>query len=301
VDKTKQPLAVVTMVYSDYPMLKRWYEYYGAQVGVENLFIFSHGNDPEHRRIAPGANILNAPRDETLTKFERRRWRMLSFLASGLLESYNWAMVVDVDEIVMVDPAITTSLVDHLSDRYGDPKTAPPSISPFGLNIIHVPEAEPDPIVDGEPILARRRHFIPTRAYSKPCLVREPVIFGPGGHRNNLGLRHLSDSLYLVHLKWADITWLTDRTDVQAALVSVAGKSNPDYEENGWTESVTIYHDIRSTHAIGEEDIALPEVRAAMLKQVERHKNQFIWGPLTDKTSAPRRLYKIPERFGTVF
>ncbi|MGB0800036.1 MAG: hypothetical protein ACPGRD_12035, partial [Planktomarina sp.] len=71
-DKTKNPLGVVGMVYQDYAMLQRWYDYYAAQVGPENLFVFSHGNDPKHREIAKGANVINVPRDPAMTKFDSR-------------------------------------------------------------------------------------------------------------------------------------------------------------------------------------------------------------------------------------
>ena len=295
-DDTKQPLAVITMVHGDYPFLERWYGYYGAQIGPEHLYVFSHGNDPEHRKIAADANVMNTPRDMAMVKFDRRRWRMMGHLASGLLEFYHWVIVADVDEIVIVDPAVSTGLIDHLRTRYGDPATAPRSISPFALNMIHVPEHEPMPIVAGEPILDRRRHFLPSRVCSKPCFVREPVVFGPGGHRNNLGPRHLADDLYLVHLKSADIGWMTARADVQADLISAAALSNPDYKGgHGWTETVAQYHQIRSTYDIGGEDIALPDIRAAMMRQAERHKDQFIWGPVTNKT-----IYRIPDRFASV-
>lgn len=295
-DKVRKPLAVITMVYGDYQFLKRWYDYYGAQVGPEHLYVFSHGNDPEHRRVAPDANVLNAPRDSGMVKFDRRRWRMMSHLASGLLEFYNWVIVADVDEIVIVDPSVAGGLIEHLGDRYGNPATAPRSVSPFALNMVHMPELEPLPVLDEEPILSRRRHFLPSRVYSKPCLVREPVMFGPGGHRNNLGRRHLSDALYLVHLKFADVGWMTKRADVQAELVSFAALSNAEYSgQHGWTETVATYHRIRTTHQPGPEDVALPAIRAAMLRQKERYKDQFIWGPVNNDT-----LYRVPDRFATL-
>ncbi len=127
-DPTKHPLAVITMVYGDYPFLTRWHRYYSAQVGAENLYVFSHGNDPEHRRIAAGANVMNVPRDGGMVKFDRRRWKMMGHLVSGLLEFYTWVIVADVDEIVIVDPKVSTGLIAHLRDRYGDMATAPRSI-----------------------------------------------------------------------------------------------------------------------------------------------------------------------------
>lgn len=292
-DDTKKPLAVVTMVYADYPFLARWHGYYAQQLGAEHLYILSHGNDPQHREIAAGANVLNVPREAGMAKFDRRRWKMMSHLASGLLEFYHWVIVADIDEIVIVDPEAASNLVSYLGMRFGDVASAPRHISPFALNMIHIPEHEPLAIETGEPILGRRRHFLPSRVYSKPCLVREPVVFGPGGHRNNLGPRHLAEDLYLVHLKSADVGWMSARAEVQAALISQAALSNPDYQGgHGWTETVAHYHQIRSTHQIGGEDVRLPEIRAAMMRQVERYKDQFIWGQVTDST-----IYQIPARF----
>ena len=101
-DDTKQPLGVATMVHGDYFFLERWYRYYSSQVGAHSLYIFSHGGDPEHRRIAPDANVINIPRDETMHRFDRRRWRMLSNFTSGMLQFYHWMILADVDELVLV-------------------------------------------------------------------------------------------------------------------------------------------------------------------------------------------------------
>lgn len=289
----RKPLAVITMVHGDYRFLSRWHRHYAAQLGADALYVLSHGNDPEHRRIAEGANVLNVPRDPAMVKFDRRRWKMMSHVASGLLEFFRWVIVADVDEIVIVDPDAAPDLPSYLADRYADPAAAPRCISPFALNMLHIPEVETLPIEEDAPILGRRRHFTPSRVYSKPCLVREPVVFGPGGHRNNLGPRHLSDDLYLVHLKSADIGWMTERADVQSELISEAALSNPDYRGgHGWSETVETYHRIRTTHDIGGEDVALPRIRAAMMRQTERYKDQFIWGPVQEST-----IYRIPDRF----
>lgn len=126
--------------------------------------------------------------------------------------------------------------------------------------------------------------------------MREAVVFGPGGHRNNLGSRHLADTLYLIHLKSADIGWMTARADVQAKLISAAALSSPDdHGGHGWTETVAQYHQIRSTHDIGGEDVALPAIRAAMMRQAERHKDRCIWGPVASTT-----IHPIPDRLAEV-
>jgi len=293
-DKTRKPLGVIGMVHQDYAIFKRWYDYYSAQFGPENLFVFSHGNDPEHREIAQGANIINAPRDPTMYKFDPRRWRMMGDFASGMLNFYNWMLVTDIDEFVVVDPNVADGLVPYLETKFGQDAGAPPCISPFGLNMVHVPEEEPMALDPGRTVLSQRRFFYPSRVYSKPTLVREPVMFGPGGHRNNLGRRVLSDDLYLVHLKIHDVTEIKERLSRQVGLLDQAGQSNAEMAgRHGWRTTLKDYENIRSKFKLGPEDIRLPEIRAAMVeKQKERYTDRYIWGEFQNDT-----LYRIPERF----
>ncbi|MEN8833523.1 MAG: glycosyltransferase family 2 protein [Pacificibacter sp.] len=293
-DPTKNPLGVITMVYKDYPMLKRWYDYYSKQVGAENLFVLSHGNDPMHREIAQGVNIINTPRHPALPKFDRRRWNLMADLASGLLNFYNWMLVTDVDEMVVVDPNKSPSLVQYLSDTFPAGAPAPKSISPMGLNIIHVPKEEPLPIEPDETILSRRRFFAPSRVYSKPILVRSAVRFGPGGHRNNLGRRTLSDDLYLLHLNSYDSSESAQRLKGKHEVASSVKGSNSDYtQKHAWVEPNLDFDARIAQFKLGPEDIELSEIRSVMVeKQTTKYTESYIWGYFKDKT-----LYQLPARF----
>lgn len=294
-DGTKSPIGAVTMVYKDYQFLKRWYDYYDNQFGAENLFVYSHGNDPEHRRIATKANVINVPRDPGMHLFDRRRWRMMSALASGMLEFYNWMIVSDVDEILVVDPDVAPNLVDYVSDRYAD-KKGPKNLSPLGIELIHKPDEEPLPIEDNATILSRRRIFRPSRNYSKPCLVGAPVVFGPGGHRNNLGRRHMPESLYLIHLKYFDLPATEARAEAQKKLLAEALDVNSAYEDHPWFQTLKIHQDAIANMELTHDDSKLDEFRKGLHQQRERYTDQFVWG-------APKNtyLFRLPDRFGEVF
>lgn len=296
-DDTKNPLGVATMVYGDYFFLERWYDYYARQVGAENLFVFSHGNDPRHREIARGANVIHVPRDPTMQMFDRRRWSMLSQFVSGMLRFYNWMILGDVDEIVVVDPDAADGIVAHLKDRYWDPDTAPINISPLCLEIIHDPARERDPVEAGVPILARRRTFRPNRNYSKPCLVRAPVKFRAGGHVNNLGPRHLPDDLYMLHLKYFDSAVMSDRGAEKEVTIRSEAALNANFAQMGsWYQPGEKHAEILADYALGGEDIALPAFRKALLAQTDMGGGRYAWGALQYRT-----LHRIPERFATVF
>lgn len=296
-DDTKKPLGAVTMVYEDYFFLERWYDHYRRQVGAENLYVFSHGNDPRHREIADGANVMNVPRDPSMQKFDRRRWRMMGLFASGMLEFYRWMVVSDVDEILVLDPRAGDSIPGYLAANYGDPRKSPRNLSPLGLELFHLPGEEPLPIAPDETILSRRRIFRPSRNYSKPCLIGAPAIFGPGGHRNNLGPRHMPEDLYLIHLKFFDHATLAARAEEKGRIITQARALNPGIRENhSFSKTLAGYHGFLETATLTDEGLELPEFRAAMMKQTEKYANQFVWGPATTTN-----LYRLPERFASVF
>ena len=217
-DPTKKPAGAMTMVYQDHYFLQRWVDYYGRQFGRQHLYILSHGGDPEHDRICEGANVIHLPRDPTMWRMERRRWGISSQFSAGMLRYYNWLFVGDVDEVVIVDPDVAPDLTTYLG-RYSNPKSAPASLCPFGIELIHNPEAEPEPLVDDQPILSRRRVFRANANYAKPCILRKETGFTIGGHANSHQPRVLDPHMYLVHLRFFDFERVT--TCSPAAWVSL--------------------------------------------------------------------------------
>ncbi len=124
-----------------------------------------------------------------------------------------------------------------------------------------------------------------------------PVVFGPGGHRNNLGRRHMPADLYTLHLKYFDRKTLEKVAATKKKMVLDAAKLGSEYDEtHGWNKVLDNYENIVATWTLEGEDIELPEYRAAMQKQVEKYSNQFVWGRARGK-----HLYRIPERFSEVF
>ena len=107
-------LAVVTMVRDDAFFLDIWLRHYGGLVGRENLYIVNHGRGDGVARQAAGCNIIGIPGDPP-PNFDMKRWRLLNNLVGGLRGYYDWVIVGDVDELVVVDPADGQSLTDFLA------------------------------------------------------------------------------------------------------------------------------------------------------------------------------------------
>jgi Glycosyl transferase family 2 len=293
---TKVPCGAVTMVHQDHFFLERWVDHYGKQFGREHLYVLSHGDDPEHARIAEGANVIRLPRDPTLHRLTRRRWSFKSQFAAGMLRYYNWIFVGDVDEVVIVDPDVAPDLVTYMRRKEG--RGTPLSICPFGIELIHNPAAEPDPIVKGEPILSKRRVFRANANYAKPCIIRKDAMFTIGGHANNHLPRVLDPHLFLLHLRFVDYDISVERLTGRKAMRQVMTDGvEPEGGSGYWGKNLDDFKLLSSRVAV-REDAELPEFRKKMIddqKLLHDGTVAFFGGART------KELYRLPDRFAGVF
>ena len=295
-DPTKRPAGAITMAYQDHFFLQRWVEYYGRQFGREHLYVLSHGGDPEHRRIAEGANVITIPRDPTLHRLTRRRWMLKSNFANGMLRYYNWIFVGDVDEVVIVDPDVAPDLLTYMSTKAS--RSAPHSICPLGLELIHNPEVEPDPILPDQPILSRRRVFRANANYSKPCIIRKDTLFTIGGHANNHQPRVLDPHLYLLHLRFVDYETSYSRLESRQEMRRLMTDGKEDAGGTGhWGKNLDEFKVLAQGVPV-REDAELTEFRKKMIAgQQHLHDGTvtFFGG------GRSKELYRLPDRFASVF
>lgn len=296
-DDTKAGMAAMTMVRGDHFFLQRWVDYYGRHLGREHLYVLTHGQDPDIHRIAEGANVIYLPFDPTRYCFNQRRWQMLSQFTSGFTRYYNWVLCGDVDEIVAVDPDVADNLGDYVM-RFGQDRP-PRIITPFAIEIVHNPTAEPEPLTPGRNILEVRRHYRTNVNYCKPCITRNRVTFSPGGHYANEKEGFLDPHLYLFHLRFVDYQMTHDRlalrreqrTQQSGALGEVTRKVT------GWDTAWTTYEGL-SKRKPKAETIDHAEMRAAMTKGRHVRADNVFW---TFGGARSYDVYKLPERFATVF
>jgi hypothetical protein len=296
-DPTKARAAALTMVKGDYFFLRRWLDYYGAQVGREHLYVLSHGNDPEIRRIAEGANVINIPYDETRTKFEARRWTAMSHFTSGLLRYYNWVICGDVDEMVMVDPQVAPDILTYLDAMH--PRRTPAVVCPLGIELIHNPTLEPDAIAEDAPILSRRRIFRLNANYSKPCITRVALTFSPGGHSCSYNDRTVDPHLYLVHLRFVsqDLTLarLESRKAMKAQEAETIGTDV--VRRSTWEKDIEAFMALSKLEPVAET-VDFPEFRQKMIdgkKTVSAGGHWFFGG------GRSKVVYRLPDRFAALF
>ena len=296
-DATRAPMAAMTMVGGDHFFLERWVDYYARQLGRENLFVLSHGGDPEHKRIAAGCNVIYLPFDATRNCFNQRRWQMLSRLTSGFTNFYNWVLVGDVDEIVAVDPDVSDNLVDYIS-RLPPGRRGPRVLTPFAIEMVHNPTLEPEPMSPGRNILEVRRIFRLNANYAKPCITATNLDIVPGGHFASHPHLYLDPHLYLFHLRFIDHDMTQKRLATRLAQREIQSGALTDTKRDatGWDTAWDTYSAL-SKETPRAETIDFPEFREEMVAGW-RQKKVVYWAP---GGARPKGVYRLPDRFSRLF
>ena len=104
------------MVRNDEFFLRKWVAYYGAELGRENLYVYLDGTDQPLPDWCPEVNVMARERVPGLVAAaDRGRIDFLSSQAADLLDRYDMVIGTDVDEFLVVDPALGTGLAEFLS------------------------------------------------------------------------------------------------------------------------------------------------------------------------------------------
>lgn len=210
-----QTAAALTMVRDDAFFLRAWLRHYGDLLGRENCYVVNHGRGAEVADLAAGCNVIGIP-GEAHRNFDMKRWRMLNNFVMGLRCYYDHVIVGDVDELVVLDPAVGT---DFLSFLRAQPVGR--VLTPLGLEVIHRTDLESAPITDR--VLGARRHVRVAPHYSKPCIVSVGTKIARGGHFTQYDKLHTPEHLYLLHLKFCDAAAYSAAMDRRNAMTAEIG------------------------------------------------------------------------------
>ncbi|MBR1872558.1 MAG: glycosyltransferase family 2 protein [Bacteroidales bacterium] len=200
-------IAALTIVRNDDFYLRKWVDYYGTQLGKENLYIYFDGKDQVPGDFCQGTNVTLVDKIGTkLVAAEKGRLAFASARAADLFASgYDLVIGVDADEFVVVDPKLGKTLREYLEDT-----PIKDSISGLGLDFGQKLGEEPD-IRDGEPFLHQRHYARICTRYTKPSILARPLRWGSGFHRIKGHNFHIAKDLYLLHFGYFDMKRLQDR------------------------------------------------------------------------------------------
>jgi hypothetical protein len=199
-------IAAITMARNDDFFLTRWIEYYGKELGEENLYIYLDGED---QPIPPNAGKVNVHHEkrvvEHVVSAEKRRLAFLSSVAKNLLETYDIIIGVDADEFLLVDPNCGKSLVQYLSEI-----PIVPSVSGLGVDVGQ--DLNEEATLDkSASFLEQRSYALISSRYTKPSVIAKPVSWGSGFHRVKGHNFRIDPNLYLFHFGSVDYKMIQDR------------------------------------------------------------------------------------------
>lgn len=204
---TPKKIAAITMVRDDDFFLRKWVEYYGRELGKENLYILFDGEDQKPADFCAGTNTFIHKRlSNQIVEGERMRLGLLSDKAAELLKSgYDLVIGVDCDEFVVVDPKVGKSLPEFLSEQKIDA-----TISPLGVDVGQHLEKESE-INPYRNFLQQRKYGYLCTRYTKGSIIAKPVRWGRGFHRVKGHNFHICPGLYLFHFGCLDMKRMRER------------------------------------------------------------------------------------------
>jgi len=227
-------ICALTMVYQDHWALSQWYRHHGALFGHNNLFVIAHGQDDEIMRICPDASVITIPRDN-LAWFDRRRTNMLNAFQAGLLQSYDWVIRTDADELICFDPNLYGSAKDAFLDNADQA-----ALHALGFDLVELVNDLPS---SDENVFAYRKNAAFSGHYSKGFAVSKPL--GLVLHGVQVAPRMLNKfpftmpkGVYLAHLKYANLNAVSSANLIRESIASSETNGVPgDLWRNAYAET----------------------------------------------------------------
>jgi hypothetical protein len=199
ISEGKPKIAVVSMARDAGFFASRWIDYYSGHLGAANLFLFIDGHDQPLPAGSGGINILRLPHKEQVrSRGDRNRARLISYFARSLFHRYDLIIAHDIDEFLVIDPAISQSFHEYFSRPV---RTA--SLSALGLDVGQHP-GEEEALDHERPFLEQRRYAHVSARYTKAVVAARPLTWGSGFHRVKGRNFHIDPALYLFHFGMVD-------------------------------------------------------------------------------------------------
>jgi hypothetical protein len=278
--KPLKRIAAISMARNDQFFVQKWMQYYGAQIGHENLFLILDGHDqplPESHELI---NVIRIPHVKlSRTKGDRNRSNLVSFFARGLFQRYDFVIGHDIDEFLVVDPKLGQSLAEYLQRPF---KWA--SLSALGLDVgQHLEKETP---IDPSRLFLEQRSFAHVSArYTKAVVATKPITWGSGFHRVRWKNFHIDPNLFLFHFGMVDFEMAKGKMGDQTLMKA------------GWTGHLDrryqLFELILKNNPIdGDSFFASARRRQSLFRPV------YAWnkpGMLNEKP-----IIRIPERFRSV-
>lgn len=201
------------MVRNDRFFIPKWMEYYGAQLGLENLYLILDGHDQAFPEGHETINAIRIPRQKlNRASGDKNRIKVISNFVKALFPRYDLIIAHDIDEILVVDPDQHLTLADYLQRRI---RSA--SLSALGLDVGQHLDLE-QPIDPARPFLEQRSFAHVSARYTKAVVATRPLTWGSGFHRVRFRNFHIDPNLFLFHFGMVDYAISKGRMEDESLL-----------------------------------------------------------------------------------
>jgi glycosyltransferase involved in cell wall biosynthesis len=276
-------LAAITMAYNELIFLPIWVDYYGLQLGYENLYVVDHGSNDDSISHATrnGSHIVRIEQKEL---DEEYRAKYISQLHRQLLKDYDAVLYADADEFIIPDPATGLSLSAYIREKLTT------HINVLGLNVIHNIAQEAKLDFD-QPLFKQRSYAQFDIAYCKPMIAKVPIEWGPGFHFSSLPRKQASD-LFMFHLRAMDIDIAKERLRNYARIK---------FSRNALEKRHSAHFLLPEEHYIELLFSISNSEFASACEDLEFSFEMFLLStfPLKDLSNYRGRMFRIPHRFWT--
>ena len=142
-----------------------------------------------------------------------------------------------------------------------------------------------------------RRNFRINSNYAKPCLIRRRIKFSVGGHGSNIADVRLDPQLWLFHLRYMDDAISTARLRDRQAFIAGKTGTPAGASSSTWAQGTAGFERLRAMTPEAER-AEFPEMVERMQagRQQAASTGNWFFGPVKS-----RGLYRLPERFATLF
>ncbi len=285
-------LALFTMVYDDDVYLDIFLRYWTRFLPRENIFVLMHANYDRYEALAKGCNTLRINRPAVHDNSERDRWSMISHFVSGACYMFDRAIYTDVDEIIVLDPKVGTNPVEYILDH------PDPVVAPTGIDIVHVPDQEPNDYDPTLPVLGQRRHFVHNSWYSKPAITRHAIRWGSGGHYCDQENYVIDPNLTLFHLRLFDNRQFQERRAARYSMIidPATGKPFPNLGGKTWRTEADYLDEFRLGTIKTAEQLNAPQLNRASYKLRKVKNGIYVRSPTTK-----RQILRLPPEYVGLF
>jgi hypothetical protein len=286
-------VAAITMVRDEGPMLRKWVDHYGAQLGLDHLVVVDDNSVDGSTDDLP-CRVVRIP--PIVGHFERERIRTVSDLARKLLRRHAAVVFADADEFIVADPDRYDGLRDLVAVRRDRE-----AVGEMALNVVH--DLATEGALDlARPVLQQRRHAIFVPLMCKPAVKLTKAPWAAASHGLRGATFQVDPDLYMFHLKFADRELLADAAGKRRAMVEHDGRAAASSWQFTGDEMVDLL--IRVNQRFQQAaDVPVFEPPLAELAAIPKTFDNGVTratGPRQVEVMESGRVQLIPERFASL-